>query len=148
MEVSHLDSTLLNTLANIYALTGLNSFIYDNNLNPVYGYCGTHFTVAAYSNFPVESIASHLSSEDIYRETLDSASQIYLYAIKSAKNIILFGPVAHHVLSSWDIHNYKINHRDTMDFLVSCNESSTYAALSLLISTVNCINHRLIKNVF
>lgn len=132
-----MNSTILNTLANIYALTGLNSFIYDHNLNPVYGYHGTNITVAAYSNFPVESIVSHLSSEDIYRETLDSASQIYLYAIKSAKNIILFGPVAHHVLSSWDIHNYKINHRDTVNFLVNCSESSTYAALSLLIFIVD-----------
>lgn len=124
-----LKAVIENIFANINALTGLNIFVYDQNLESI----DNHHRLqenSMYKELHIEAIISALSSKELHRETLDSSSLIYLYGIKTDTNIIFLGPVAHHILSTWEIHQYKETHKNTAGSLISCSEASTYAAIS------------------
>ncbi len=124
-----MDPRLKNTLAALYALTGLHIFVYDRSLAPVCGF-GAPATPEALEDFL--STEPETSEDGIGRTLLDKAVGVFVYTVQMPDFRLFLGPVAHHTLTPWEIHRYAGSHRRTADCLIACQERSVYAALSLL----------------
>ena len=83
MDAQLLNEKILNTISNIYALTGLHVCIYDSDLTSVYSNYGINISDSIRDYCAFDEINHDLSSKNICRIALIPTIDIFLYAIKS-----------------------------------------------------------------